>query len=67
MMTRKQRINPRDKGGDHRILNHLLDKIEKPKHDTEKGENRTKTHWRKAKRGYSVDQLFEHGWKWSKT
>ena len=29
--------------------------------------NRTKTHWRNAKRGYLVYQLFKHGWKWPKT
>ena len=29
--------------------------------------NRTRTHWRKAHRGYLVDQLSKHGWRWPKT
>ena len=29
--------------------------------------NRTRTHWRQANRGYLVDQLSKHGWKWPKT
>ena len=29
--------------------------------------NRTRSHWRKATKGYLVDQLSKHGWKWSKT
>ena len=39
----------------------------RPDHDTEKDENRTKTHWRKAAKGYLVYQLSKHGWKWQKT
>ena len=39
----------------------------RPDHDTEKDENRTKTHWRKATKGYLVDQLSKRGWKWPKT
>ena len=35
----------------------------KTDHDTEKDENRTRTHWRKTKRVYLVDQLSKHGWK----
>ena len=38
-----------------------------PKHDTEKDMSRSRTHWRKANRGYLVDQLSKHGWKWPKT
>ena len=34
---------------------------------TPKRMNRTRTHWRKTKRGYLVDQLAEHGWRWPKT
>ena len=34
-----------------------------PKHDTDKDDNRTRTHWRKTKRGYIMDQLSKHGWK----
>ena len=46
--------------------------IEKPKQanplqDTEMDENRTRTHWRKARRGYLVDQWAKHGWRWPKT
>ena len=51
---------------DHLLLTRITKK-ENPKHDTEKDENRTRTHWRKAKRGYSVDQLAKHGWRWPKT
>ena len=40
---------------------------ETPKHDTEKAENRTKSHWREAKKEYLVDQLFNLGWKLPKT
>ena len=29
--------------------------------------NRTRTHWRQATRGYLVDQLSKHGWKWPKS
>ena len=29
--------------------------------------SRSRTHWRKAHRGYLVDQLSKHGWKWPKT
>ena len=36
-------------------------------HDTEKDENRNRTHWRKASIQYSVNQLFKHGWRWPKT
>ena len=39
-------------------------KKKKPDHDTEKDMNRSRTHWRKAYRGYLVDQLSKHGWKW---
>ena len=38
-----------------------------PKHDTDKDDNRTRTHWRKAKRGYIMYKLSKHGWKWPKT
>ena len=38
-----------------------------PDHDAEKDDNRTRTHWRKTKRGYLVDQLSKHGWRWPKT
>ena len=41
-------------------------KPERPKHDTEKDDNKTKTYWRTATRDYLVDQLSKHGWKWSK-
>ena len=44
-----------------------IDKNKTPDHDTEKGMNRTRTHWRTAKRGYLVHQLSKHGWKWPKT
>ena len=77
MRTRKQHMNPKDQGGDHRIFIHLLRKpirrtIEKPKqekniHDTEKDEDRSRTHWRKANTLYLVDPLAKHGWKWPKT
>ena len=26
--------------------------------------NRTRTHWSKAPKGFLVDQLAKHGWKW---
>ena len=29
--------------------------------------NRTRSHWRKATKGYLVDQLSKHGWKWPET
>ena len=29
--------------------------------------SRSRTHWRNAHRGYLVDQLSKHGWKWPKT
>ena len=38
-------------------------KNQHPDHDTEKDENRTGTHWRKAKRIYLVDQLSKNGWR----
>ena len=44
-----------------------VEKNKKPDHDTEKDMNRTRTHWRQATRGYLVDQLSKHGWKWPKT
>ena len=44
-----------------------LKKKKNPDHDTEKDMNRTRTHWRKAHRGYLVYQLSKHGWKWPKT
>ena len=34
---------------------------------TQKDMNRSRTHWRKAHRGYLVDQLSKHGWGWPKT
>ena len=42
-------------------------KNKSPTHGTEKDENRTRTHWRKATRIYLVDQLAKQGWKWPKT
>ena len=42
-------------------------KTKKPTHDTEKDMSRSRTHWRQANRGYLVDQLSKHGWKWPKT
>ena len=44
-----------------------IENKEKPDHDTEKDENRTRTHWRKAKRLYLVDQLAKHCWRLPKT
>ena len=44
-----------------------VEKKKKPDHDTEKDMNRTRTHWRQATRGYLVDQLSKHGWKWPKS
>jgi len=44
-----------------------VEKNKKPDHDTEKDMNRTRTHWRQATRGYLVDQLSKHGWKWPKS
>ena len=44
-----------------------VEKNKKPDHDTEKEMNRSRTHWRKAHRGYLVDQLSKHGWRWPKT
>ena len=44
--------------------------IEKPKnllHDTEKDENRTRIHWRKATKIYLIDQFAKHGWEWPTT
>ena len=41
--------------------------VEQTDHDTGKDENRTRTHWRKAHRQYSVYQLSKRGWKWPKT
>ena len=38
----------------------------KPPHDTEKDENRTRTHRRKATKGNLVDQLAKHGWELQK-
>ena len=53
---------------DHQLhKDHLLLKKDNPKHDTEKDENRTRTHWRKATREYLVDQLAKYGWRWPKT
>ena len=42
-------------------------KNKNPVHDTEKDMSRSRTHWRKAYRGYLVDQLSKHGWKWPKS
>ena len=58
-----QHMNPKEKVEGHRILEEQLEKNKNPTHDTEKDENRTRTHWRKATRGYLVDQLAKHGWK----
>ena len=66
MMTQKQHMNPKDQGEDHRILEEKL-KNQNPLHDTEKDENRTRTHWRRATKGYLVYKLAEHGWKYPKT
>ena len=57
---------------DHLLFQHNNNKNEttkptRPDHDTEQDENRTKTHWRKATKGYLVDQSSEHGWKLQKT
>ena len=57
------------KGKRGRPTNIKKDQLKKktPDHDTEKDMNRTRTHWRQANRGYLVDQLSKHGWKWPKT
>ena len=60
-------MNPKEKGGDQRILKRTNKKKKTPDHDTEKDMSRSRTHWRKANRGYLVDQLSKHGWKWPKT
>ena len=46
---------------DHLLLEKMIKK-ENPKHDTEKGENITRAHWRKTKRVYIMNQLFKYGW-----
>ena len=51
----------------HRLLKKTIPKTNKNTDDTEKDENRTRTHWRKAKRVYLVDQLAKHGWRWPRT
>ena len=57
------------KGKRGRPTNIKKDQLKKknPDHDTEKDMSRSRTHWRKAHRGYLVDQLSKHGWKWPKT
>ena len=65
MRTRKQHMDPKEKVEGHRILEEQ--KTKNPTHDTEKDENRTRTHWRKTTRGYLVDQLAKHGWRWPRT
>ena len=49
----------------HQMFKKIIRKTKpKPDHDTEKDGNQTRTHWRKAKRVYLVDQLSKHGWRW---
>ena len=57
------------KGKRGRPSNVIKDKLKNknPVHDTEKDMSRSGTHWRKAYRGYLVDQLSKYGWKWPKT
>ena len=87
MRTRKQHMNPKEKGGRPSNIRRTIEKqnknqkgngyevddqtpqnkTKKPTHDTEKDMSRSRTHWRQATRGYLVDQLSKHGWKWPKT
>ena len=66
MRSQKQH-EPKGKSG--RPSNTKKDKPQnkKPTHDTEKDENRTRTHWRKAPRQYLVDQLAKRAWRWPTT
>ena len=59
-------MNPKNQGPTN-IRRTIEKKTENPTHDTEKDENRTRTHWRKATRGYLVYHLAKHEWKWPKT
>ena len=72
MRTREQHMNPKDQWGrPPNIQPPIRRTIEKPKQGnpptTPTRMNRTRTHWRKATKGYLVDQLGKHGWKGSKT
>ena len=43
-------------------IRRTIENNKKPLHDTEKDENRTRTHWRRATKGYLVDQFAKDGW-----
>ena len=58
---------PKGKSGRPSNIRRSSEKNKNPTHDTEKDENRTRTHWRKATRQYLVDRLSKHGWKWPAT
>ena len=58
---------PKGKSGRPSNIRRSSEKNKNPTHDTEKDENRTRTHWRKTTRGYLVRQLAKHGWKLPKT
>ena len=63
-----EKQNKNQKGNGYEVDDQTpQNKTKNPTHDTEKNENRTRTHWRKATRQYLVDQLSKHGWKWPKT
>ena len=44
-----------------------MQRLRKPKHDTEMDTSVSKIHWRKATKGHVTEQLFKRGWKWPKT
>ena len=63
-----EKQNKNQKGNGYEVDDQTpQNKTKKPTHDTEKDMSRSRTHWRQANRGYLVDQLSKHGWKWPKT
>ena len=67
MIILNRNTGPKENEVGREIIKDHPIKKDNPKHDTEKDDNRTRTHWRKAKRLYLVGQLAKHGWRWPKT
>ena len=55
---------PKGKRGRPSNIRRTIEK-NNPLHDTEKDENRNRTHWRRATKGYLVDQLAKYGSKYT--
>ena len=56
-------MNPKEKGEGHRISEEQLKKPKTSHMTPKRMRTEPEPNWRKATKGYLVDQLAKHGWK----